>query len=360
LDMFVTIPFCYGAVGRNTFGLMPVLLSSPGRGKTVLVKIYQEITENTQYIDCKDILTQGGIENRFKHAIASDPDILVVDEFSQIWGSKLTALQSLIAEHEYPVLLLGNPSTHITKYNFQEIPITQWISNIYKGEQHATRSFLDRVNIYIYFPDLKVKKENDERLLEILFSDSTGDLTVVGAYLKQQKTMNPKPNTDGAAYFAELIQLFQGYMETNPELELGNKIIDLDGVPKHISLCDFIGWHNQVRFKISIITLARGIAIRDNNRFVTPDYFRTAFSWYFYFVKQLYGIDILSEIEKYKQTLQDKGEDRKKQLAEIEERRKLQAKKDEENAIIEKRRKEAAAHNIKMMEKYRSENNVGV
>jgi hypothetical protein len=69
---------------------------------------------------------------------------------------------------------------------------------------------------------------------------------------------------------------------------------------------------------------------------------------------------MLSEIEKYKLSLQDKSEDRKKRLAEIEERRKLQAKKDAENAIIEKRRKDAEAYNTQQMAKYRMENNVGV
>lgn len=352
LDMFVTIPFCYGAVGRNSFGLMPMILSSPGRGKTILVKIYQEITENTQYIDCKDILTQGGIENRFKHAIASDPDILVVDEFSQIWGSKLTALQSLIAEHEYPVLLLGNPSTHITKYNYKETPITQWVSNINKSEQHTSRSFLDRVNLHIYFPDLKQKKDNDKRLLNILFDDSVDNLTIVGAYLKQQKNKNPKPNADAVEYFAELIETFQQYMQTNPEIDIQKKVIDLDGVPKTIRLGDLIGYDNQVRFKISLAMLARGIALRDNNPQIVPDYFRTSFSWYFYFAKQLYGIDMLAELEKFKAALRQKDLEKENLKKELAERNLQKEKKKAEDEAIEKRKKEAAEYNAKAYARY--------
>ncbi len=290
-DIIVTIPFCYGRLGRNSAGVTANMISSAGRGKTIISKIWQEIAENPSYVDCKDIFGGPGIETRFKNAVESNPDIMVVDEVSQLMGSKLAALQSHTREHIYPLVMIGNPSSK--KADYRADTFHGWLQSVYEGGNHVARSFIDRINLFVYLEKLTSKDDNGQ-LIDIFFDTKTSDLSEFGAYVKQQKQKNPLPSNESSEMFKDMVARIRSYVEDNPTIKL--RPYDESGVEPVIKITDFTGGENMARFQISLMILARGMALRDDSPEIRPEYFETAFDWYFYFLDQIYRIKMRRKI----------------------------------------------------------------
>ena len=284
-DIIVTIPFCYGRLGRNSAGVTANMISSAGRGKTMISKIWQEIAENPSYVDCKDIFGGPGIETRFKNAVESNPDIMVVDEVSQLMGSKLAALQSHTREHIYPLVMIGNPSSK--KADYKSDTFHGWLQSVYDGGNHVARSFMDRINLFIYLEKLTQKDDNGQ-LIDIFFDTNMVDLSEFGAYVKQQKHKNPLPSKEASEMFKEMVLKIREYVDDNTNLTLPRT----SGAesPQVLKISHFTGGENMARFQISLMILARGMALRDDSSEIKPEYFETAFDWYFYFLDQIYKI----------------------------------------------------------------------
>lgn len=290
-DILVTIPFCHGRLGRNSAGVTVDLISSAGRGKTIISKIWQEVTENPSYVDCKDVFGGPGIENRFKSAVESNPDIMIVDEVSQLRGSKLAALQSHTRDHIYPLVMIGNPSSK--KSDYKEDTFHGWLQSIYDGGNVVARSFMDRINLFVYLNNLTAKDDNGQ-LIDIFFDTKIADLSEFGAYLKQQKQKNPTPTKEATESFKIAVSKIRQFVEHTKTIDVrvsGN----VDVVPK-IKVSDLTGGENMARFQISLMILARGMALRDNSPEIKPEYFETAFDWYFYFLDQIYRLKMRRKV----------------------------------------------------------------
>lgn len=290
-DIIVTIPFCYGRLGRNSAGVTANMISSAGRGKTLISKIWQEVAENPSYVDCKDIFGGPGIETRFKNAVESNPDIMVIDEVSQLMGSKLAALQSHTRDHIYPLVMIGNPSSK--KADYRADTFHGWLQSVYEGGNHVARSFIDRINLFVYLEKLTSKDDNGQ-LIDIFFDTKTSDLSEFGAYVKQQKQKNPLPSNESSEMFKDMVARIRSYVEDNPTIKL--RPYDESGVEPVIKITDFTGGENMARFQISLMILARGMALRDDSPEIRPEYFETAFDWYFYFLDQIYRIKMRRKV----------------------------------------------------------------
>jgi len=289
-DMIATVPFCSGRIGRQFAAVTAYFVSTSGRGKSVIMDIYKDLFENPAYLDCKDLWSDRGIENKFKRIASGNPDIAIFEEVSQLYGSKLTSLQSNLNNHVYPVVFTANPSSQ--KTNYKNDTFHGWLHSVYLTGKHASRSFIDRINLFIYLPKLQPRKERE--LIDIFFDENVIDLSEVGAYVKAQKGKNPKPSPDAQKQFIEIRDKVKDYVEHNPTLTLPKQ--PYQDVIQQIDLTDFTGGENMARFEISLMILARGMAIRDDSREITPDYFETAFDWYFYFLGQIYRIKMRREV----------------------------------------------------------------
>lgn len=289
-EMIMTVPFCYGRIGRQYASITSYFISASGRGKSIIMDIYQDLFENPSYLDCKDIFGNKGIETRFANVVKNNPDMAIFEEVSSIYGSKLTSLQSHLNSHIFPVVFTGNPSS--SKADYKIDTFHGWLQFMYMSGKHNARSFIDRINLFIYLPKLQPRKERE--LIDIFFDENMIDLSEVGAYIKQQKAKNPNISNDSRKRFIEIRDKVRYFVEH--EKFIDTKIIDPDGVMQKIDITEFTGGENMARFEISLMILARGMALRDDSPDIKPEYFETAFDWYFYFLDQIYKIKMRKKV----------------------------------------------------------------
>lgn len=298
-EILLTLPFCNGKYGRNTVGVFAHVIGDYGRGKSILAQLYKEIFPPSKYsyIDCRDIFSDVGVEAKFRKLSEANPHIYIVDEVGNLRGVKLRAMLQYLENHEYPAIIMGNPSG--VKSNYEEDSFSDWLTNVRQDDMQTAESFLNRVHIMIFMP--KLLKEERVNVPRIIFSTDTQDLSQVRAYIARQRNKSPQPTDEAYERMDALVDATLRMVETEPIIKKSKSVTKqgkMTNVDYREDISYFTNGKSATRLIISLISLARGRALLEDSEFIEVRHFDWAFSAKFHFLKQRYNYDFLKVLDK--------------------------------------------------------------
>ena len=296
LEIFTVLPFCRGRCGRNRLGITAQFIGDCGRGKDMLHEIYKDIMDSKK-VDCRDFFVDGKANlKELKSIVESYPDILFVDEIGVLFNSPRRAYQKYLDNKDFPIVFMGNPETEKI-----DIEMCSSFEEIIEHTSKSGKSISDRVNLWIYFPPLTLEEKKE--LPKIIFNKKDTNLGIISSYVQYAfRNYDPTWTTEAQEYFNLILEnaekLLNGERKTyypgKKKKETPERYI-LRGKRGNLSE-KWINLHSHIegaRFMISIMSIARGLAMRDlRNEILGRDVLK-AIELKFDFLKKLYGSDYL-------------------------------------------------------------------